>query len=75
MTSKDLIKAEVENVDEKRLDELYGVVRSFSRKVGGEKKPSLMSRLREIRIDAPEDFAENFDLYLSGEKRADSDPR
>jgi hypothetical protein len=73
MTIKDLIKAEVENVEEDRLDELYGMVRSFSRKEAS--KPSLMSRLREIQIDAPEDFAENFDLYLNGEKRADSDSR
>jgi len=30
-----------------------------------------MSRLKGIKIEAPEDFAENLDLYLSGEKRAD----
>jgi hypothetical protein len=27
-----------------------------------------MSKLREIAIEAPEDFAENIDLYLTGEK-------
>ena len=26
-----------------------------------------MSKLREITIDGPEDFAENIDLYLTGE--------
>lgn len=33
------------------------------------KKPSLMSQLKNIRIDGPEDFAANIDLYLNGEKR------
>jgi hypothetical protein len=27
-----------------------------------------MAKLREITIDGPEDFAENIDLYLTGEK-------
>ena len=31
-------------------------------------KPTLMSKLKRIKIDAPEDFAANLDLYLSGEK-------
>lgn len=32
---------------------------------------SLMSKLRNIKIDGPEDFAANVDLYLSGEKHSD----
>jgi hypothetical protein len=31
-------------------------------------KPTLMSKLKSIQIDAPEDFAANLDWYLSGEK-------
>ncbi|HEV2851363.1 MAG TPA: hypothetical protein VHC97_01015 [Thermoanaerobaculia bacterium] len=73
MTTKDLIKAEIDRVEEERLDELYDVVKLFSR-APGQEKPSLMSRLREIKIDAPEDFSTNLDLYMSGEKRADPDP-
>lgn len=38
-------------------------------------KPSLMSKLKQIKIDGPEDFAENLDLYLSGEKRIEPDIR
>ncbi|HEX9987815.1 MAG TPA: SRPBCC domain-containing protein [Chloroflexia bacterium] len=34
-------------------------------------KQSLMSRLRNIKIEGPEDFAANIDLYMSGEKRID----
>lgn len=66
MTIKDLIKAEVDNVADEKLDELYDVVRKYSRAELSE--PTLMDRLREIEIDAPEDFASNFDLYLNGEK-------
>lgn len=31
-------------------------------------KPSLMSALKQIKISAPEDFSENLDAYLSGDK-------
>jgi len=34
-----------------------------------------MSKLKNIKIDGPEDFAENIDLYLSGEKRIEPDIR
>jgi hypothetical protein len=37
--------------------------------------PSLMSRLKRIKIDAPENFAANLDLYLSGEKSVHPDLR
>ncbi|PYP82716.1 MAG: hypothetical protein DMF61_25630 [Blastocatellia bacterium AA13] len=38
-------------------------------------KQSLMSRLRSISINAPEDFSANFDQYAAGEKRAEPDIR
>jgi hypothetical protein len=33
--------------------------------------PSLMTKLKQIKIDAPTDFATNLDLYVSGEKRGE----
>lgn len=36
------------------------------------KKPNLLSRLRNITIEGPEDFAANHDLYISGEKQIPS---
>lgn len=33
------------------------------------KKQSLMSRLKNIQIEGPADFAANVDLYISGEKQ------
>jgi len=73
MTTKERIQAEIEHVsDEKDLDELYKLVKDFakSRRNPGQ---SLMSKLRGISIDAPEDFSTNFDQYAAGEKRAESD--
>jgi hypothetical protein len=63
MISKELIKSEIEKVPEDRLDELYSVVRSYSSQpsANGDGR-NFMSKLREITIEGPEDFAENIDL-------------
>ena len=68
MISKELIKAEIENVPEERLDQLFSVVKEFTRPLANNGGRSLMSKLREISIEGPEDFAENIDFYLTGEK-------
>ena len=68
MISKELIKSEIEKVPEDRLEELYSVVKIFAEPRSNGDGDSLMSKLRAIRIDGPEDFAENIDLYLTGEK-------
>ncbi|KAM3089622.1 hypothetical protein ACKFKG_33315 [Phormidesmis sp. 146-35] len=34
-----------------------------------DRKPGIMARLRRIKIEAPEDFSVNLDLYLNGEKQ------
>lgn len=74
---RDLIKNEIDNVDEKYLDEIYNYLLSKQNKqeISTSVKQSLMSKLRAIKIDAPEDFAENFDLYLRGEKQIEKDIR
>ena len=43
-------------------------MKEFARSKMGDGKSSLMSRLREIQIEAPDDFAINHDLYINGEK-------
>ena len=73
MTTKELIQAEIDQVSEGDLDELYKLVKDFTQSKQQSPKQSLMSKLRSIKIDAPEDFSTNFDLYLSGEKRAEQD--
>jgi hypothetical protein len=68
--TKEFIKAEIDRVDEDRLDELYDLIRRFTREEGSKQKPTLMDRLMQIQIDGPEDFASNFEQYLNGEKGA-----
>ncbi len=74
---RSLIKAEIDNIDEKHLDEIYNYIlnKQDVREISPSVKQSLMSKLRAIKIDAPEDFAENFELYLRGEKQIETDIR
>lgn len=58
-------------MSEADLDELYSLIKGFTQSREGNKQ-SLMSKLRSIQIDAPEDFSANLDLYVSGEKRDES---
>lgn len=69
MTTKELIEAEIEHLDEAQLNQLYEVVREMSESKKPSATPSLMEKLKQVKIDGPEDFATNLDLYLSGEKR------
>ena len=68
MATKEEIKSEIEKVPEERLAELYQIVRSFAEPKSIPSESTLMSKLKRIRINAPPDFSENIDLYLSGEK-------
>lgn len=75
MTTKELIKAEIDNLNEEELNEIVNLIRSFAGPRSTGRKQSLMSSLLEIQIDGPEDFAANLDLYLSGEKREEPNIR
>ncbi|KAB8317151.1 hypothetical protein SD81_017575 [Tolypothrix campylonemoides VB511288] len=68
MSTKEKIQAEIDNLDEKYLDELYLLIKNFTQSKQSLQKPSFMSKLKQIKIDAPEDFAANLDLYVSGKK-------
>ncbi len=68
MNIREEIIAKVQNLPESVLPEVYQIVEKIEEK---EKKPSLMERLRKIKIDAPPDFSRNIDLYMSGEKKID----
>ncbi len=69
MSTKELIKSEIETMDEKQLNELYPIVKQLAEAKKAAPQ-SFMAKLRSIpKIDAPEDFATNLDLYMSGEKR------
>jgi hypothetical protein len=73
MTTRELIQVEVAKVPEESLDELYGLVRSFAAAKMEGAKPSVMAKLRMVKIEAPSDFAANLDFYLSGEKSVGED--
>ncbi len=68
MTTKERIEAEIQNMDENQLNELYQVIKQISQ-AKADAPASLMSKLKQVKIQAPEDFAMNLDLYASGEKR------
>jgi hypothetical protein len=73
MSTKELIQAELETLSDEDLEALYAVIKHFVQSKRHAKPQSLMAALRGIQIDAPSDFAANLDLYVSGEKRVDSD--
>jgi hypothetical protein len=68
MEIREQIIEEVQKIPEQHLTEFQEIVKDFVEK---KSKPSLMERLRQIKIQGPPDFAENFDLYASGEKNLD----
>lgn len=69
MTTKERIYQEIENARPEDLDELYQLICDFfAARREAPKEETVMSKLRKIKFYGPEDFAENLDLYLSGEK-------
>jgi hypothetical protein len=57
----------IKKIPEHYLPELYELIKSFeATKKKPDSKPSLMSKLRNIKISAPEDFSQTADLYASG---------
>ena len=70
MTIRERIVEKVQNLPESALNDVYDLVEKIEEK---ENAPSLMERLSKIRISAPPDFSENFDLYASGEKNFDEE--
>ena len=69
MVTKEFVKAEIDHLNERQLEEVHRLIKSFD--APSRKQPSLMAKLRRVEIDAPEDFSVNLDLYVSGEKRVE----
>ena len=75
MTTKEKILHELNNLNEEDLEAFHELVKTFLQ--ARQQKPNrsnILERLSHIQIDGPEDFAENFDLYLSGEKQFINQP-
>jgi hypothetical protein len=73
MTTIELIQDAIAKIPEERLGELYGLIREFVASKPASRRPGIMAKLGEVRIEAPADFATNLDLYLSGEKSVGED--
>ena len=68
MTIKELILTDIHLLEEEELEKVYALLKQLVQRKNQPKKQSFMSKLKEIQIKAPEDFASNLDGYLSGEK-------
>ncbi len=68
MSTKELIEAKIETMDEAQLAALYPIVERIAQTEQREENIGVLEKLRRIKIDAPEDFATNLDAYASGEK-------
>ncbi|CAN5195521.1 hypothetical protein BH20ACI2_BH20ACI2_13300 [soil metagenome] len=66
MTIREKIVSKVHKLPDRALAEVYEFVNKMERQAD---EPSLMERLRQIKINGPRDFSTNIDLYLSGEKK------
>ncbi len=73
MSTRELIRAEIDHVPDDRLGELYRLIQGFQEAPDAPPKPGILAKLRTINIVGPPDFAANLDLYLSGEKRVGED--
>ena len=71
MSTKELVQTELETLNDEQLDKLYRLIQNLKRS-DEQAQPSLMETLMDIKIDAPEDFSTNHDLYLNGEKDVES---
>ena len=67
--TKNNLKSEIDTVDDQYLDILYKFIKTLQKPA--KKEPSLMEKLKSIKIQAPADFSENIDAYLTGEKHVE----
>jgi hypothetical protein len=68
MSTKELIEAKLQTMDEAQLTALYPIVKQIAHTEGREENMGALEKLRRIKIDAPPDFATNHELYANGEK-------
>lgn len=65
MNTKEMLHGEIEKLTPAQLTELYAIVKKLAEPATAVPQVTLMARLKQIEIDAPEDFSVNFDLYLT----------
>lgn len=57
MTTQKLIESELSNLSEEQLNQVYEVIKKFHNYPQNPTKSSLMAQLKQIEIDAPQDFS------------------
>lgn len=57
MVTKEMIQQKLEGLTEEQINQVYEVIEKLSNSENAVKKPSLMSKLQQIKIDAPEDLS------------------
>lgn len=73
MTIREMLHAEIENLDERGVKAVYQVVREYAQSQRESRSGSLLAKLQEVKIDAPIDFSVNLDHYLYGVERVQQD--
>jgi hypothetical protein len=68
MSTRELIRAEIDHVPDDRLGELYGLIQSFQEAHAAPPKSGILAKLSAITIQGPPDFAANLDIYQSGKQ-------
>jgi hypothetical protein len=64
MVTKQIIQEKLENLTPEELNQVYGLIEQLSSAEKPRQKPSLMSKLKKISIDAPEDFSVQIAINL-----------
>lgn len=68
MTTKELLKSQIDGLDDQSADTVLQFVRQLAALQPRPLQGDLLTRLQEVRIQGPPDFAANLDLYLNGEQ-------
>ena len=66
MITRELVKTEVDRILESNLEVLYKFIKTLQQPQATQPS-SLMSQLKQVKSQAPADFAQNIDAYLNGE--------
>jgi len=73
MTTKERVEAQLSSLDENEMSQLLIIIEQMAQK-GSQpatpREPGLLSKLKQVKIEAPEDFAANLDAYMIGEKQS-----
>ncbi|MFM6189861.1 hypothetical protein [Planktothrix sp.] len=64
MVTKKMIQEKIADLTEEQLNQVYDMIEQLSLSESTVKKPSLMSELQKISIEAPEDFSVKIAMSL-----------